>query len=232
MPRPSFEVREALDTRSPCVLDPDPLNGGHAAPPEEVAAAGDPIQPTGVVEVTVVGLGDLILPSDRLLVADYFAMSDYFLPGMPSVDLDGFTGRAPVCLHIARFEPADQRAAIVHIRFVDAPVVQWRLGTAGFGVDGGTGGVGSREAVRAVVDPGFAFLDVLTAHNVNTWTWANIVTDRATGANIIGFSTGYGDGGFPVYAGIGNDGRVVAVVIDLLVLPWRWLALVGRVPGR
>jgi hypothetical protein len=30
---------------------------------------------------------------------------------------------------------------------------------------------------------------------------------------------------------IGADGRVDAVVIDLLVLPWRWLALVGPVPA-
>jgi hypothetical protein len=32
-----------------------------------------------------------------------------------------------------------------------------------------------------------------------------------------------------VYAGIGRDGRVVAVVIDLLVLPWRWLGRIGTI---
>jgi len=73
------------------------------------------------------------------------------------------------------------------------------------------------------------FLDALQAHDVETWSWANITTDPATGANVIGFSTGYGDGGYPVYAGIGRDGRVVAVVIDLLVLPWRWLGRIGTI---
>jgi hypothetical protein len=232
-PRPSFAIAAELDPRSACVLDPDPANGGHPAPPAEVAAAGDPTKPTGVVDVRAVGLGDIVLPSDRLLVNDFFAMTSFFLPDMPAVELGGFTGPAPVCLHVARFEPADQRAAFLHVRFVDAPVDHWVLGTAGFGVDGGTGGIASAEALRPVTTG--AALDVyyetLQAHSVATWGWANIVTDPPSGANVIAFSTGYGDGGYPVYAGIGKDGRVDTVVIDLLVLPWRWLALVGPVPA-
>jgi hypothetical protein len=195
--------------------------------------AGDPTDPTGVVEVLAVGLGDIVLPSDRLLANDFFAMSDFFLPDTPAVDLTGFTGRAAVCLHVARFEPADQRVAFVHVRLIDEPVVRWATGTAGFGVDGGTGGIGSAEAVRAVTseaDIDF-FLDTLEAHSVPTWDWANITTDPISRANIIGFSTGYGDGGYPVYAGIAADGRVVSVVIDLVVLPWRWLDRIGSVTG-
>ncbi|HEY8989764.1 MAG TPA: DUF4241 domain-containing protein [Candidatus Limnocylindrales bacterium] len=234
-PRPSFGVASDLDPRSACVLDPDPANGGHPAPPAEVAAAGDPTSPTGVVGVRAVGLGNIVLPSDRLLVNDFFMMGSFFLPDMPAVELGGFTGRAPVCLHIAQLEPADERVAFLHVRFVDAPVDHWVLGAAGFGVDGGTGGIASAEAVRPV-STGAAldvFFETLEAHSVKTWGWANIVTDPASGANVIGFSTGYGDGGYPVYAGIGKDGRVDAVVIDLLVLPWRWLARIGPVlaPG-
>jgi hypothetical protein len=232
-PRPStsFTIRADLDPGSACVLDPDPANGGSPRPPGPVAEAGDPIDPAGVVEVTVVGLGEIVLPSDQLLVADYFAMGAFFLPDMPRVQLHGFTGRAPVCLHIARFEPADQRAAFLHVRLIDAPVDHWIVGSAGFGVDGGTGGIGSAEAVRPVTGEADIdlFLDALQAHDVKTWSWANITTDPATGANVIGFSTGYGDGGYPVYAGIGRDGRVVAVVIDLLVLPWRWLGRIGTI---
>jgi hypothetical protein len=232
-PRPSFAVAAELDPRSTCVLDPDPANGGHPAPPAEVAATGDPTKPTGVIAVRAVGLGDIVLPSDRLLVNDFFAMDSFFLPDMPAVELDGFTGRAPVCLHIAQLQPADERAAFLHVRFGDGRVDHWVLGTSGFGVDGGTGGIASAEAVRPVTASAAldVYFDTLEAHSVNTWGWANLVTDPASGANVIGFSTGYGDGGFPVYAGIGRDGQVVAVVIDLLVLPWRWLALVGPVPG-
>ncbi len=238
LPRPSvasvpsvFTVQEDLVPRSACVLDPDPAHGGHPAPPAPVVQFGDPIDPTGVVEVTAVGLGDIVLPSDRLLVEDYFAMGLFFLPDMPAVELKGFTGRAPVCLHIAHFEPADQRAAFLHVRLVDEPVDRWEIGTSAFGVDGGTGGIASAEAVRVSTteEDSQVMIDALQAHSVDTWGWANVTTDPASGANVIGFSTGYGDGGFPVYAGLAADGRVVSVVVDLLVLPWRWLDKVGAV---
>jgi uncharacterized protein DUF4241 len=232
-PRPSlgFTVATELDPRSTCVLDPDPVNGGHPAPPAPVAEAGDPTDPTGVVEVTSVGLGDIVLPSDQLIVTDFFAMGSFFLPDAPRVELHGFTGRAPVCVHIARFEPADQRVAFIHVRLTDDPVERWIVGTAGFGVDGGTGGIGSAEALRLVNSDEAMdlYLDVINASSVNTWAWANITTDPASGANVIGFSTGYGDGGFPVYAGIGRDGKVVSVVIDCLVLPWRWVGRIGTI---
>jgi Protein of unknown function (DUF4241) len=229
----SFTVQEQLDPQSACVVDPDPAHGGHPPPPAPVVEAGDPTDPSGVVEVTAVGLGDIVLPSSRLLVDDYFAMAYYFLQEMPAVELSGFKGRASVCLHIARFESADQRAAFLHVRLVDEPVARWIIGTSAFGVDGGTGGIGSAEAVRAVTTEvdGQLFLDALEAHDVNTWSWANITTDPVSGANVIGFSTGYGDGGFPVYAGLAGDGRVVSVVIDLLVVPWRWLARIGKITG-
>jgi Protein of unknown function (DUF4241) len=232
-PRPStsFTVRADLDPRSACVLDPDPTNGGTPRPPAPVVEAGDPIDPAGVVEVSAVGLGDIVLPSSRLLVADFFFLGGSMLDGLPRVDVTGFTGRAPVCLHVARLEPADERAAFLHVRLLDAPVVRWVIGTEQFGVDGGTGGIASVEAVRAVPADfdGQVYIDALDAHNVNTWSWANIATDPASGANVIGFSTGYGDGGYPVYSGIDRDGRVVSIVIDLLVLPWRWLGRIGTV---
>ena len=171
------------------------------------------------------------MPSDRLLVADFFFMGGSMLADLPRLDLAGFTGRAPVCLHVARFEPADQRAAFLHVRLIDAPVVRWAIGTDRFGVDGGTGGIASEAAARAVTSEADIdlFLAALEAHDVNAWTWANVTTDPATGANLIGFSTGFGDGGYPVYAGLDRDERVVSIVIDLLVLPWRWLGRIGMV---
>lgn len=232
-PRPNlgFTVASKLDPRSGCVLDPDPANGGHPQPPAPVVAAGDPTDPTGVVEVTAVGLGDIVLPSDQLIVDDFFAMGSYFLPDAPRVQLHGFTGRAPVCVHIARLVPADQRVGFLHVRLTDEPVERWIIGTAQFGVDGGTGGIGSAEALRQVdSEPAIdLYLDVLETNSVDTWAWANITTDPASGANVIGFSTGYGDGGYPVYSGIGRDGSVVSVVIDFFVLPWRWLGRIGTV---
>jgi Protein of unknown function (DUF4241) len=229
-PRSTFAIRADLDARSPCVLDPDPTNGGKPDPPAEIVAAGDPTDPSGAVAVTAVGLGDVVLPSDRMLVGDFFYLGASELSNLPSVALTGFTGRAPACLHVAQFDPPDQRAAFLHVRLAREPVVRWDVGTAAFGVDGGTGGIASTEAVRAAYDDRTeAYIDALETHSVDTWAWANVITDPASGANVIGFSTGWGDGGYPVYTGHAQDGRVVSIVIDLLVLPWRWLGRVG--PG-
>ena len=41
-------------------------------------------------------------------------------------------------------------------------------------------------------------------------------------SNIVLFSTGYGDGGYPVYVGFDADGRPTRVVIDFLISStWR-----------
>ncbi len=228
-PSPPLTAKAELDPASPCVLDPDPANGGHPAPPAPVAAANDPVDPAGIVAITPVGLGDVVLPSDRLLVADMFAMA-VRPEDLPAVDLDGLVGRFPVCLHVARLEPADERVAFAHVRFSERPVTRWTDDPIGFGVDGGTGGIGSAEAVSAAtVDTIEDYLAAVEAHDVPTWSWANITTDAGRGANVIGFSTGYGDGGYPVYTGFDAEGRVASVVIDLLVVPWRWLGRIGPV---
>lgn len=230
-PATTFPSRADLDPASACVARPDPVNGGDPAPPDGVVEAGDPADPTGVVAIEIVGVGDLVLTSDQLLVADLF-----WLGGDPAeleaIDLEGFTGRASVCLHLARYEPADERVAFVHVRLTDAPVVSWRQ-AGGFGVDGGTGGISSTEAVIAagsgIEGLGEQYLEELERHQANTWTWLNIELDPATGGNVIGFSTGFGDGGYPVVLGEDAAGRPASVVIDHVVVPWAWLARVGDV---
>jgi hypothetical protein len=227
----TFPTRAEPDPGSACVARPDPANGGQPAPPEGVVAAGDPADPTGVVAIDVVGLGDLILPSDEVFVADLF-----FLGGDPAdldgIDLMGFTGPAAVCLHVARYE-LDERVAFVHVLLTDEAVVTWRE-TSGFGVDSGTGGLGSAEATVAAGSGsealGEQYLEDLEQHRVNTWTWLNITVDPASGANIIGFSTGFGDGGYPVVVGDDAEGRPASIVIDHVVVPWDWLSRVGQVP--
>lgn len=44
--------------------------------------------------------------------------------------------------------------------------------------------------------------------------WANACVDAATGANLIVFSSGAGDGAYPVYVGYAADGTAVALVTD------------------
>jgi len=230
-PLATFPSRAELDPASACVASPDPANGGHPAPPDGVVEAGDPADPTGVVAIVVVGAGDLVLTSDQLLVADLFLLAGD--PGeTDTIDLDGFAGPAPVCLHVARYDSSDERIAFVHVRLTDAPVVAWRQ-AGGFGVDGGTGGIASTDAVIAVgsgVDAVIEqYLEELDRNYVDTWAWLNVQLDPATGGNVIGFSTGFGDGGYPVVVGEDAEGRPASVVIDHVVVPWAWLSRAGPV---
>jgi hypothetical protein len=230
-PASTFPSRADLDPASACVASPDPANGGHPAPPDGVIEAGDPADPTGVVAIEAVGVGDLVLTSDQLLVADLF-----WLGGDPAeleaIDLDGFAGRAAVCFHVARYDSSDERVAFVHIRLSASPVASWRQ-AGGFGVDGGTGGIASTDAVIAAGSGVEGLIDQYLAEldrtYVDTWSWLNIELDPATGGNVIGFSTGFGDGGYPVVVGEDAEGRPASVVIDHVVVPWAWLARVGDV---
>jgi hypothetical protein len=230
-PATTFPSRDEVDRTSTCVARPDPANGGDPAPPDGVVEAGDPADPTGVVAIAVVGVGDLVLTSDQLLVADVFLLAGD--PGeTETIDLEGFSGPAPVCFHVARYDTGDERIAFVHVRLTDAPVVAWRQ-AGGFGVDGGTGGIASTDAVIAVgsgVEAAIEqYVEVLDRHQVDTWSWLNIELDPATGGNVIGFSTGFGDGGYPVVVGEDAEGRPASVVIDHVVVPWAWLGRIGDV---
>ncbi|WP_449419990.1 DUF4241 domain-containing protein [Phormidium nigroviride] len=44
---------------------------------------------------------------------------------------------------------------------------------------------------------------------------ANLIVDETTGANIIAFTSGLGDGFFPTYFGYDINNNIVSVVTDL-----------------
>jgi predicted DNA-binding WGR domain protein len=52
-------------------------------------------------------------------------------------------------------------------------------------------------------------------------SWAALTVNRETGANLVAFSAGWGDGAYPSYWGYDDDRRLVALVTDFLVLPTR-----------
>jgi hypothetical protein len=55
-------------------------------------------------------------------------------------------------------------------------------------------------------------------NNVPDWTWANVVIDDQTGANMVLFSTGAGDGIYPSFFGLNSVGDVVTLVTDFRIL--------------
>ena len=109
----------------------------------------------------------------------------------------------------------------------DAPTVGWKRGYT-VAVDGGTAAFTSLEGsealgrmIRANQADWMAFqqaaFDSLTAHD-------DLVTEYGIGGglNLVMFSTGLGDGQYPVRVGVDAEGRPTQYVLDCLLLHLAW----------
>lgn len=108
--------------------------------------------------------------------------------------------------------------AALRVRFSDEPVATWALaesqGGHVVGVDSGTVGVIDFTAA--------AQLTVTGKENAADKAFeagsASVLRSRK-GAFGVQVTSGWGDGAYPVYWGVGVDGTPVQVVVDLLVIP-------------
>ena len=103
----------------------------------------------GVVQFSEKRVGDLLLPSGKIVASDVFFSS--LAP--PPLDRTVTPGKYPVSIAIARFPSnGGQRIAFDKVAFSSAPIVSWELATEegapeqrrknavyGYGVDSGTG---------------------------------------------------------------------------------------------
>lgn len=181
---------------------------------------------SGLVEVSTRTLGELAVPSGRIGAADPFVTA--FDEPAATFARAAPTGTFPVEVAIARFDNADARVACARVRFSTTEAVRWEVATfegqgaladdelPGYGVDAGTGCFFDAEA-RGDVDEatGARWLAAMEAAGVDTWTWH--VADLG-GANVVMFSSGWGDGFYTSYWGLDADGRVAELVTDFGVL--------------
>jgi hypothetical protein len=121
----------------------------------------------------------------------------------------------------------DQRVALGCVRFTKAQPVKWEMATAkgqslkklapgefyGYGVDAGTGCFIDTKAYDALEEEetGEAIFAGLEKTRVYTWAWANV---KLGAANVVAFSSGYGDGFYGSYWGFDAKGALVALVTD------------------
>jgi hypothetical protein len=139
-------------------------------------------------------------------------------------------GSYPVHVTLAR-QPGSAFDNVVLASLVvsDAPTVSWKEVSV-VGVDGGTAGFTSAEGSKALAasidaDPtawsadAFEAFDSLVAHD-------SLVTESPIddSTNLVLFTTGYGDGGYPVYVGLDAGGEPTRYVIDFLVIHLAWPA--------
>ena len=177
--------------------------------------------------------GVLALPSGRLVACDPFLFSG----AAEAFELPLPIGRYPVTLVVAKWKD-DQRIAFARLDLGGQAPVDWHLMTIagqdlttlgsdeifGYPVDAGTGCFADAQALQALdrlmgSDPDYweRLSNEMQKTYVHTWSWVNW---PLTGdLNVVAFSSGVGDGVYATYAGIADDGQIVAVVTDFGVLP-------------
>jgi Protein of unknown function (DUF4241) len=186
-------------------------------------------------------LGELVVTSGRILACDPMLMCETppFADTVPP-------GRYPVVLSVAETPSGDQRVAYALLRLSERVAVRWEKATPhgqalsartsgeafGYSVDFGAGcfmdsdvphELVAQEAARAEAmdesDQFYARLDDMGVKTyVPTWSWADLPVDEPTGANIITFSSGWGDGYYFSYWGYDAADQRVALVTDFSVL--------------
>jgi hypothetical protein len=172
-------------------------------------------------------VAELKVPTGRIVVCDPFTTS-FEQPGTP-LSRSSPTGTFPVELAVARFENDDERVACARVRFAeDSKPVRWEAASfaggppakaeaiPGYGVDTGMGCFFDESAHGSVDETEVeAWLAATTARQVNTWTWHSAEIGRA---NIVMFSSGWGDGFYGSFWGLDGDDRVVELTTDFEVL--------------
>ncbi len=184
----------------------------------------------------VLGIGELRIRSGRV------AASDPLVCPKPAP----FTVAVPhgdhvVELAIAKFPNGDERVAFARLRLDDSQgVVTWELARQegqnladltgrdqffGYGVDTGTGCFMDAEAgalLEALMDDKpdtfEHIMDAMEATYKHTRSWLDFRPQAQSPLNIMCFTSGFGDGAYPSFFGLGLEGNPVSLITDFLAL--------------
>jgi hypothetical protein len=180
-------------------------------------------------------IGHLLVTSGTLAASDPFVSPDPppFTQAIP-------TGRYPVSVAIACFgEERDERVAFARIELSHSPMLSWTMaltegqdpaalehdGYFGYGVDAGTGCfmdpvAGQLLAARMDREDEYfnVILDEMQRTYRHTRSWLDWRPSPEHDANIICFSSGWGDGFYPSFFGFSSEGRVCMLLTDFLIL--------------
>lgn len=205
-PAPPNEAADATSSR------------GEAAEPSTPVirfSAQEPGAPdVGPVRLHIREAGKVVLPQGKVAVSDAF-VNDY-----PLVVAELPPGEYVVQLLVAD-AGTDERVAAARVRIAGEAAATWRR--AGYiAIDSGNGAFFDPR-VSSSLDPSTietfndTLLKALGETYRNTYSIASLSWQ---GLTFVGFSTGWGDGRYPVYVGLSTAGSAVSVVIDCEILPW------------
>lgn len=196
----------------------------------------DPANSRQIERIERVSIGKLHLPTGRIVACDPFVQ-----PETEPFTLVVPRGSYNVEIDIAHFSGGDQRIATAYLHFGQGCVLRWEPALLQgqdpsflamneffcYGVDAGTGCFMSPEAGQALTammdeqdDDLYSILgDEMEESYVHTRSWLNKIVDPTTGANLIAFSSGMGDGCYASYFGYGAEG-LLCLVTDFQLFPF------------
>lgn len=172
---------------------------------------------------------DLLLPTGRIVACDPLVA-----PETPPFARTVPPGTYPVHVAIAMRTDDDSAAmyAAVRVTFASGTPTRWELcdtdafgGAPGFPVDAGLGCVMSAEAAELLATASAAddfydkVLEPRLRYVVNgTGAWADYRPDRSRDENCVIVESGLGDGVYPCYWGLDQDGAPLWLVLDFRVV--------------
>jgi hypothetical protein len=188
------------------------------------------IERFGPATVEVVAAGRLRMPTGRLVAADPgWLQSSIDDSGTQAFTAQVAPGEYPVSLSAIRFNanPGHVRVAAAKLTVRTGPVASWEPALCpgqdprsleekeffGFGVDSGTGCFVDAAALAAI---GRLSDDVV--ESLFPGIGGSRMAELGPEANLITFSSGFGDGAYPTWIGRTEDGHVACFIADMLVV--------------
>jgi hypothetical protein len=174
-------------------------------------------------KLAVSRVDDLVLRSGRILASDaYYLDTPPFTVALPA-------GTHPVLLLTVTGRDIGSTSAAAMVRVEGGAPIRWKGAQIRdappdaepfiHGVDSGTSSFASAEAITHLrslpTDARTALIDQLLDKYRNGGDFGvaqSITVDPATGANIVTFLSGYGDGGYPSWFGFDASGNAVALL--------------------
>jgi Protein of unknown function (DUF4241) len=171
-------------------------------------------------------LSDEVTPAKVRLPSGRIVVGEYLLDAKP-LEARAQPGVYPVHATLARYKRKFDNVALATLVLSRRPTVRWRYATS-IAVDGGTTTITSAEGAAALRDLfdrsqrrweelSDEMFDSLTAHDYQVTEFS-----LGHGLNLTMFSSGNGDGNYPVFVGFDSTGRPTRVVVDFLLLHLRW----------
>jgi hypothetical protein len=168
-------------------------------------------------------LPELLLPSGRIVVGEYLLDTE----GL-TVETSVPAGRHSVHATLAGDGDADLRVAFASLVVSDEPTVRWEE-IGAIAVDGGSTAFISTEGRDALIDlfetdqaawDRFWSEDLWDSHVAHDY----LATERPVvdELNIAYFSSGFGDGGYPVFIGYDGQDGPTRIVADFYVVHLDW----------